>query len=82
LSEGPLLRVLGRSGSRSTAGEVWAGLRAELMPEPGEFRPAIEAIEAHGSLATRITRRLAAGAGLRDVYGELADCLAAGRPLI
>lgn len=76
-----LLRVLGREGPARTAGELWSELRGELLPEPGEFGPALVTIETGGSLATRISRRLSGGAGLRDVYGELADCLAAGRPL-
>lgn len=77
----PLLRALGRAGP-TRAADVWSGLRADLIPEPGEHGPVLAAIETGGSLATRITRRLADGAGLREVYEELADCLAAGRPLV
>lgn len=77
----PLLRALGGAGP-TRAADVWSELRADLMPEPGEHGPVLAVIEAGGSLATRITRRLSGGAGLRDVYEELADCLEAGRPLV
>ncbi|MGD8494592.1 MAG: glutamate-cysteine ligase family protein [Gemmatimonadales bacterium] len=81
VAPGALLRALGLTGARESAGEVWAAVRRELMPEPGEFTSALATIENSGTLATRITRRLATGAGLRDVYAELADCLSMGRPL-
>lgn len=77
----PLLRALGRA-EPTRAADLWTELRADLMPEPGEHGTALAAIEAGGSLATRITRRLSAGVGLREVYEELADCLGAGRPLL
>jgi hypothetical protein len=75
------------SGDYLTAGptrasDVWSELRADLMPEPGEHDSVLAVIEAGGSLATRTTRRLSAGAGLREVYEELADCLEAGRALV
>lgn len=75
-----VVRALGLEGSGVTAGEVWARLRERVLPEPGEHRAAFDALEAGGTLATRIDRRLEASAGLREVYGELADCLRAGRP--
>jgi gamma-glutamyl:cysteine ligase YbdK (ATP-grasp superfamily) len=78
---GPLLRALGRKGT-TRATDLWSKLRADLMPEPGEHGPVLAVIEAGGTLATRITRRLSTGAGLREVYEELADCLEAGRPLV
>lgn len=81
VGQGGLLRALGLTGARASAGDVWAAVRRELMPEPGEFAAALATIEGAGTLATRITRRLAEGAGLRDVYVELGDCLSTGRPL-
>ena len=77
-----VLAALGVGGAARAAGEIWKELRDRLMPEPGEHGPALAAIEAGGSLASRITRRLEAGAGLREVYDELARCLTAGRPLV
>lgn len=76
-----VLRAFGFEGHTRDAGDVWAELRARLMPEPGEFGPALAAIESGGTLATRMTRRLEAGSGLREVVRELADCLASGRSL-
>lgn len=76
-----VLRALGFDERARTAGDVWAELRARLMPEPGEFGPALAAIESGGTLATRMTRRLEGGTDLREVARELADCLASGRPL-
>lgn len=79
--EPAVLRSLGAEGPGATAGELWARLRETVLPEPGEHTAALRAIESKGTLATRITRRLESGAGLREVYRELADCLRAGSPL-
>ena len=80
VDETELCRCLGVGTDRPTAGEIWATLRASLMPEPSEFSLALSVIESRGTLATRLDRRLAEGAGLRALYEELADCLGAGRP--
>jgi len=76
-----VLRAFGLDERTRVAGDVWGELRARLMPEPGEFGPALAAIESGGTLATRMARRLDSGSGLRDVARELADCLASGRSL-
>jgi gamma-glutamyl:cysteine ligase YbdK (ATP-grasp superfamily) len=80
--ESRVLTALGVGGAARGAGEIWKELRARLMPEAGEHGPALAAIETGGSLASRITLRLEAGAGLRAVYEELAHCLTAGRPFV
>lgn len=77
----PVLRAFGFDDRTRTAGDVWAELRALLMPEPGEYGAALEAIEEGGTLATRMARRLEDGTGLREVARQLADCLASGRSL-
>lgn len=79
VTDAGLRGCLGAGRGEATAGEIWAGLRASLMPEPSEFSAALQTIESRGTLATRVGRRLAGGDGLRPVYEELADCLAAGR---
>ena len=76
-----VLRAFGLDERTRAAGDVWAELRARVMPEPGEFGAALAAIESGGTLATRMTRRLESGSGLREVARELADCLALGRSL-
>lgn len=77
------LRLLGLSGPRYRAGELWRHLvvrtglnRSTFWAEP------LGVMLEHGPLARRILRALGAGftsARLREVYRELCDCLAAGR---
>ncbi|HSM07437.1 MAG TPA: glutamate-cysteine ligase family protein, partial [Gemmatimonadota bacterium] len=76
-----VLRAFGFDERTRDAGDLWAELRARLMPEPGEFGAAFAAIESGGTLATRMVRRLEGGAELRGVARELADSLVAGRSL-
>lgn len=76
-----VLSAFGLDERNPAAGDVWAELRARLMPEPGEFGAALEAIESGGTLATRMVRHMEGGSALREVARELADCLASGRSL-
>lgn len=76
-----VLRAFGLDERTRDAADLWAELRAQLMPEPDVFGAALEAIESGGTLATRMVRRLEAGTELREVARELADCLASGRSL-
>ncbi|MEW6427143.1 MAG: glutamate-cysteine ligase family protein [Thermodesulfobacteriota bacterium] len=80
------LELLGFPGTRATAAELWRHLHEGSLPfwEKGEEagRRTFGKILQHGSLASR----LLAAAGthpnrgrLREIYGELRDCLAAGR---
>lgn len=79
VSDAALLRTLGQSGDRMRVGDVWSGLRAEVLPDPGEHDQAISVLENEGTLATRIRRRLQAGTTMYDAFAELADCLVTGR---
>lgn len=79
VSDSALSRVLGLPDRPISVGESWGRLRAELLPDPGEHAAAIAVLELEGTLATRIRRRLLAGAPMRSVFEELADCLVAGR---
>ncbi|HVS13509.1 MAG TPA: glutamate-cysteine ligase family protein [Thermoanaerobaculia bacterium] len=79
-----LARALGRGAMRS-AGEVWRSLIEGASARgalDSVFEPALEHLLARGTLATRIARAVGEHpdrARLAVVYGELADCLAAGR---
>jgi hypothetical protein len=81
----PLLRALGISDPRVSAGEVWTWLFESLAPPalgPGTaLRRAATTILARGPLARRILRATGLHpkpAVLREVYGRIADCLLAG----
>ncbi|MGV1098943.1 carboxylate-amine ligase [Thiovibrio sp. JS02] len=87
LADGDYLRFFGLNDrERLTAGELWQELAAACRADLVEAGPAVvgaaEAILSHGPLARRILQ--AAGPAparerLREVYRELASCLAQGR---
>lgn len=86
IADADYLRQFGLPGNRTTARELWQHLVAATQPNlAGSSLPWAEplhSILAHGPLARRITRCLAgdtSAARLAAVYGELCDCLAAGR---
>lgn len=83
------LGLLGLSAAATTAGEVWRRLLEDWWEaEPAARTPwgtPLDTILAHGPLARRLLR--AAGPApsrprLAAVYGELCDCLAAGRSFL
>jgi gamma-glutamyl:cysteine ligase YbdK (ATP-grasp superfamily) len=62
-----------------TVGELWQSALARCEAElPADARDALATVLAEGCLARRITRRMAGGASLPEVYRELAACLARG----
>lgn len=76
--------VLGSVGLRrpATAAEVWTHLLAAVLPAHPGFSPVLSRLIGGGSLSTRIRRSLPARPSrgkLREVYGELAECLSMGR---
>jgi gamma-glutamyl:cysteine ligase YbdK (ATP-grasp superfamily) len=76
------LRLLGFSGHRCEAGELWRHLVEATLEEPGPWREPLEIMLEHGPLARRILRAVGRDcpeAGLRTVYRELCDCLEQGR---
>ena len=81
------LALFGLAASGCTAGEAWHALLDRCGDEaiawnPDARRP-LALIDARGPLARRLVRTLGAAPSrdaLRDVYRELADCLAANRP--
>ncbi|HPF70983.1 MAG TPA: glutamate-cysteine ligase family protein [Candidatus Krumholzibacteria bacterium] len=80
-----LRRCLGLPAGSSTAADAWRRLAAEVADAiPVECRPALAHILDRGPLARRILAGLPEApdrAALRARYGELADCLRAGRLL-
>ena len=76
-----LLAALGLSGPLSL-GEAWRALTARHGGKlAGAEARALEVAVEQGPLARRISRALE-GRPWHDVYGELADCLAEGRPFL
>lgn len=80
------LEAFGMERKRCTAGELWAHIAGAVMAgNPGNRGTAPEALDvilANGTLARRILRCLKgkpSHKAIRRVYGELCDCLAAGR---
>jgi len=72
-----------------TAGELWARLADGVWPRgsarAAAWRPQIDVILRAGTLSSRLGRALGAEPSrgrLREVYGELADCLAEGRMFV
>ena len=78
-----ILRAYG-VGTKSSAGDVVSAIRSELHDLSPAAASILEKISTRGTLATRIIRALgpdpSVGA-IREVYAELADCLATGRML-
>lgn len=71
-------------GEPCTAGDLWRHLHHQLHPPgslPAETEAVIQTLLERGSLATRISRALEPNpdGALTHRYGQLCDCLAAGR---
>jgi len=80
------LAFLSAFGERDAmrASSLWSCLRRATLTAADEalFGQALDVILEHGTLATRLVRAVGPDANaerLRQVYGQLADCLAAGR---
>lgn len=77
------LRQLGWTGrSPCTAGELWAHLRASVVPDRREFRGALDVIQDEGPLARRLWRAGGRAPSRRRLHGlaeMLCACLAEGR---
>ncbi|GIV60429.1 MAG: glutamate--cysteine ligase [Rhodothermaceae bacterium] len=77
------LRLFGLEASEATAGALWRHLVAAMRDDlPGDAAGVLEHLLTQGSLATRITRRLGddvTPGRIREVYHELAACLAENR---
>lgn len=80
------LEVLGLKGTRrATAGEVWTHLVDEVVsgePEWAEWSEPVGVILTEGPLGRRILRALDGDLSVdrvKEVYGELCDCLRRGR---
>lgn len=85
LSDPAYLALFGRSGAEWTAGALWRDLARELLPDGSParvaFGSALDTILTEGPLARRILRALDGDHSrphLREVYGQLADCLLEG----
>ncbi len=81
-----LLALFGAPPGRWSAGDLWRRLYDELLPSGSArraaFRAELDTILTRGPLARRILAALGpapAPGRLREVYGELADCLLEGR---
>ncbi|MBN2326644.1 MAG: glutamate--cysteine ligase, partial [Candidatus Omnitrophica bacterium] len=69
-------------GEACTAKELWEHILSRALNEDSEFAPPLRLMLEQGSLASRILRRLGDDDSMENiaaVYGELADCLEAGR---
>ena len=80
------LSMLGYPGRPCTAGELWAHLVTDCPPDAPvsapTFRDALDVILEQGPLARRLLRAVGGTVNhqrLREVYGELCQCLQAGR---
>jgi gamma-glutamyl:cysteine ligase YbdK (ATP-grasp superfamily) len=77
-----LMEALGMNPSREVAAaEIHAHLLSTIVPQDATWRPVIESILRHGTLAERIKRAVGPKVTrrkLREVYARLADCLARG----
>lgn len=81
LRDRALLGAYGIGGGILTAGDLWKQLVEQVMPEGHEDTATMQRLLRAGSLASRITKaikRHPTREQLRDVYRELADCLAQG----
>ena len=77
------LQALGFPGRRAEAGELWRHLvEVHALADDAQWGGPLGVILDHGPLARRILRALGPNlhrAALREVYGELCDCLESGR---
>lgn len=84
VTDSALLRAYGKSGKKAhSVGDLIAAMLEKTTPKASPWRPAVDAILEHGNLAERL--RKAAGTShsqilLREIYEELASCLATGEP--
>jgi len=70
------------TGGAATMGELWRGTVEQVFAGPAELEEPLQIVLREGTLAQRILRALGPAFERRDlrrVYGELADCLVAGR---
>ena len=83
VSDPRYLAAFGFAGERSAAGELWRHLAAQLLPAADrELWAPLEVIFQEGPLSRRLLRALGpepTAERLREVYGQLAACLAEGR---
>ncbi|NNM60048.1 MAG: glutamate--cysteine ligase [Legionellales bacterium] len=80
------LGAFGFAGSSATVGELWQHIYTEIFNEYDEYelevKKSIEWILEKGNLSERIIRRVRHDCSpemIRDIYRELANCLAQGR---
>lgn len=73
-------------GQPATAAELWRhladGARDAALRPGGESYASLQTILGEGTLARRILKSLSSGTSLKEVYGRLADGLAAGRMFV
>jgi gamma-glutamyl:cysteine ligase YbdK (ATP-grasp superfamily) len=75
------LAVFGYPAKRCRAGELWRHLAEAVLSGGEAFRPALRVILERGTLARRLLAALGpspSAARLREVYGDLCDCLEEG----
>ncbi len=85
LDDAGLLGCFGFPGARCEARELWEHLAATALPGDTPFAAPLRTMLAEGPLARRILRALDGDLRrphLCEVYGELCDCLAAGRMFV
>ena len=81
LRDRALLGAYGIEFGIVTAGDLWVRLVEEVMPPGHEDTATMQRLIKAGSLSSRISssiKRHPTREQLREVYGELADCLASG----
>ncbi len=81
IDEPGYLRLFGIEEPKVTAGELWQRLVAETVAAGDPARPALDRILGQGPLARRLLKATGpepSHGRLQEIYGRLADCLAAG----
>ena len=81
VSESAILRAVGIDRTLAWAGDIWAGLLEQTLGDDSPFAPTLRSMFNKGTLSSRISdrlRRFPTRDELREVYNELADCLARG----
>lgn len=76
-----LLAALGIDKDSAWATDVWAALLEATLPNHPTWTPTLRKLIDAGTLSTRLTRRLRnvpTRPALREIYGDLADCLRDG----
>jgi len=73
-------------GQPATAAELWRhladGARDAALRPGGESYAPLQTVLSEGTLSRRILKALSSGTSLKEVYGRLADGLAAGRMFV